>query len=272
MKLKKQKLLNLLLVFILPFITGCVTQNSDIMSKTITGTGKVIISMTDDVPLQNIQRLEVKIAEVSLKRVLTDESEEWILVNQDIPMFNIMDYRNGLLYLLGNKTLPPGHYTQIRLKFEQAVLVKDSILHDMDIPQSYKDGVTYNYEFDHVITADMDLVADLDIEGSVIENNGKYTFEPRIRITEKKKAGSISGRVSPKESHAKVIAYDKNGVKVSTTLIRDDGSFVLSYLPPGTYNLVVIANGYEINTSAKNIPVQAGIITPGININLAGGL
>jgi len=170
--------------------------------------------------------------------------------------------------MLGNKQMEPGRYTQFKIKFIEAELVENSVIHDMDISENFTEGLIINYDFEVSDTSDVDVVVDLDVERSVIQNNEEYIFSPVLRITEKSKAGSISGRVFPADSLAKVEAYSNDGERISASIIRSDGSFVLAYLPPGTYDLMVIATGYEIDTTAKNIVVRAGIITPGLKINL----
>ncbi|MCK5685271.1 DUF4382 domain-containing protein [bacterium] len=263
----KKRIMTYLLLMMLPFITGCLTSDTDMSLKTSTGSGVLTVSMTD-VPLQNVQRLNVKISEVSVKKILTGEVEEWVQLKSDVPMFNIMDYRNGIMYMLGNKQMEPGIYSQFKIKFIEAELVENSVIHEMEISENFTEGVFLNYNFEVTETTDIDVVMDLDVERSVTENNGTYTFTPVIRVTEKSKAGSISGKVYPADSLAKVEAYNNDGERVSASIIRSDGSFVLAYLPPGSYDLMIISNGYEINTSAKNIIVRAGIITPGLQINL----
>lgn len=267
--LNNRLILGFLIILMIPFITGCLTTTeTDSAMKATSGSGVLSVSITD-VPLQNIQRLNVKIAEVSVKKIMTDESEQWIELKTDVPMFNIVDYRNGILYMLASKQMEPGFYKQFRIRFLEAELVENGVIKEMMISEDFSEGLILNYEFEMTSKKDVSIVMDLDLERSVIQNGDNYTFYPVINVNEKEKAGSISGRVYPIDSLAKVEAYNTDGVRVNATIIRSDGSFVLAYLTPGSYNLMVIASGYEIDTSIKNVIVKPNIITPGIKVNLS---
>lgn len=60
------------------------------------------------------------------------------------------------------------------------------------------------------------------------------------------KTGSISGRVSPAPSEGAVIAVNtERRIPLETGKIRADGSYKVEDLPAGTYDLIILAKGYE---------------------------
>ena len=98
--------------------------------------------------------------------------------------------------MLGAASLPPGHYTQVRLVVQSATVYFDNASSGaacaptltaptgasaaLDIPSG---EVKLNREFDVTATSTMNMLIDFDGEQSIHQTgNGKYTMSPVISI------------------------------------------------------------------------------------------
>ncbi|MCZ7584686.1 MAG: DUF4382 domain-containing protein [Deltaproteobacteria bacterium] len=113
------------------------------------------------------------------------------------------------------------------------------------------------------------IVMDFDVRKSVHEQgNGQYNMNPVVRIFEADAVGTISGETDPAVPRAVVYAFpadtfggDNFDDAANSAIVRDDGSFTLAGLPPGSYDIVVAADGYETAVYVEDVEVEAGFDT-----------
>lgn len=96
------------------------------------------------------------------------------------------------------------------------------------------------------------------------------TTEVEINLTPLPTAGSISGKITPIGAKATVTAVMaiNNSTWVGESITREDGTYHIIGLAPGTYNLVVKAEGWADDKSMKGIVVSAGEESSGHNLSL----
>jgi hypothetical protein len=102
-----------------------------------------------------------------------------------------------------------------------------------------------------------------DVAGNVVES--KERSEPIEPTT-----GVISGTITPRESWrvAKVIVL-KNDLYVAEGAVSSiDGSYSVTNLNPGTYNLQITALGYGTDKSKLNVEIKVGQLTTVPNVEL----
>jgi hypothetical protein len=99
----------------------------------------------------------------------------------------------------------------------------------------------------------------------VLAGNGKYILKPVVRLSAKP-AGAIQGFVSTTVAQgtataplsAVSVSAQQDGTVVRSTIPDATGKFVLSYLPAGTYTLVITGTGV---TTAGTIDSTQGAVT-----------
>jgi hypothetical protein len=105
------------------------------------------------------------------------------------------------------------------------------------------------------------LVLDFDVNKSVHPTgNGKYILKPVIRGYLETAIGKLSGNISPVNGAYYVMA--SNAVDTAGTYINEiDGTFLLTTLVPGTYNVHFYANQNYLDKEIPGIIITAGQTT-----------
>lgn len=153
-----------------------------------TGTGHLVLKITDAPGDLNITRANVTISQVKvhLSAGGGNESENetngtagWYTVVNISQTFDLIALQN-VTDILGSTNLSAGWYTQIRLYVDKAVLTIDGVEHDCTIPSNTIKLIKPFRIIDNVTTT---LILDFDVQKSVHETgNGKYMFKPTIKI------------------------------------------------------------------------------------------
>lgn len=219
--------------------------------------GTLAMHMTD-APVDGAEEVNVTISEIQVHKT----GGGWVTVVDTPQTYDILTLRAAET-LLGQKTLTPGKYTQIRLVVSEANIVIDGERHNLTIPSGEVRLVQPFTISEDAITS---LLLDFDARESVVETGGTYQLHPTIRVVDKVVSGTISGTVAPADSGA-LVSVQQNGEEVvSVAIDSTDGSFRINALPEGTYTLVISAAGYNDHT-VENVTVTAqqntdvGVIT-----------
>lgn len=213
-------------------------------------------------------------------------------------IFNLLELTGGEIALMGNFEVPAGHYTGLRfhldatqwgmgpvnnpgcfLKYEN-----DSI--PLFVPSGEQTGYKAVGQFTVPANGSVDITADFDARKSVVKAgmSGLYLLKPTIRITVNNQAGAIEGKIlnMPENGSVVVYAYESDTYTeeeagdpeegesrfpgaVTSYKAEETGDFILSYLAPGTYDLVVGMFEEDafvsINKVEKDIEVVSGETT-----------
>lgn len=255
-------------------LTACGGGGGDSGTNVQFGTMKVLLT---DAPACGFDEVNVTVSKVAVHQSATapdaDSGWEEITLNP-ARKINLLDLTNGVLENLGQKTLPAGQYTQVRLLLAanggsgepaNSVLPTGSTTEvALDTPSAIQSGIKLNGNFNVAAGSTTDLVLDFDACKSVVtKGNGGYSLKPVISVlaqTASASLGGITGYVTPGMATA-VVSAQQNGVVIKSTIPdAATGAFTLSPMPPsGTTNYVVVISADGRTTAAiTGVPVTGG--------------
>ena len=190
-----------------------------------------------------------------------------------------------------NRTLPVGHYQQIRIfladtkdddylsPYNNEVIVGGQT-YPLWIPASLH-GIALVGRFQVTAGGTLRLVVDFDIGHDVVRitrnGNTEYILKPRLRYFDLDNSGAIRGQIDAATRSAGYYFVFKAEQKSEDntryvvkrfTGIRSDNTFLLSFLPPGTYDVLMRGRGVE-TVIVRGVPVTKGAVTdlgPAINM------
>lgn len=216
-------------------IGGC----SDDSTGPAHGNGLIKVYMVDspasfDSVIVFIQRIEVH-------RSGDDSTSGWIVVDNTLHSFDLMQLRNGTSVMIGDSVLPAGSYTQIRLILAQGNYVIDnSVKYDLTIPSGMQTGIKINHNFTIQSNSLYELMIDFNVDLSIhITGNNKYILNPVLRCISMHSSGSISGQISPVDAQS--IIFTTSGSDTISTYTNLLGFFKLMVLTEGTYDVRIDA-------------------------------
>lgn len=124
----------------------------------------------------------VTVSSIEVHRAGSDEESGWETIIEDIRTFELLELRDGLEAVLGNKEIETGKYTQIRMMVENCtVTTTDGEIHEAKVPS---DKVKIVGSFD-IEEAEITVVTlDIDAYESVPppKNSGQFIFTPRVKV------------------------------------------------------------------------------------------
>jgi hypothetical protein len=227
----------------LALLAGCSS------APTASGPGTVRIQMTDAPAGYDAVRLVVE--QVAIHREDAD-SAGWEVLNSTPATYDLLTLRNGVFATIGMAQVPPGHYTQVRLKLGAgSELVVDGVTYPLVVPSGMQSGYKLVGEFDVPADGLVDLALDFDAGRSIVQTGaGQYKLKPTVRVLPFVSAGTIRGHLLPEGTAAEVYAI-VGADTIATTLPGSDGRFALTPLAAGIYDVAVHpAAGYRDTTLA----------------------
>ncbi|MCL6589792.1 MAG: DUF4382 domain-containing protein [Firmicutes bacterium] len=229
------------------------------------------ISLTDAPAVDNFEQVNITITEVAIAKSTDENTPDWITLSNTPQEFDLMQLSGGALATLGVKDLAPGHYSQIRFTVFEGEVVVGGTTYPLQVNSG---TVKLTNAFDLVDGITTELIVDFDVAHSINKSgsglNVQYEMTPVTRVIDKATTGAISGTVSlnPSAPDVLITVSTTDGVNQIATLCKDDGTFLLGYLPVGTYNLTIEATGYVSDTSLTGITVTEGVVTPAGSVTL----
>jgi hypothetical protein len=244
--------------------------------------GKLSLSLSD-ATTSDYKAVYVTIAQIQVHRADAEEGE-WKTVLTPNATYNLLELINGETADLGVADLPTGKYTQMRLILADTPDSSTNILTQphpyanylisktddpikLNVPSGFKTGIKLVHPFDVVAGRTVGLVLDFDAGRSVVKagSSGKWQLKPTIKVIDTLNNATLTGTItdqSPKAlSGVTVSAQTYNAsaatevekvTTVASTLTDENGNYLM-YLTPGTYTIVVVADGFS--TSTKKITV-----------------
>ncbi len=252
-------------LFALFAIVSC--QKSGSNQNGITAKSAINIYLTDDPSLVfdkvllDIQKVEIKVedsaeveneheheAETDSRDRSGDASGGWMSVSIHPGVYDILQFRNGLDTLFSTGSFPANRQLK---KIRVTLGTNNSVVFNgQTAPLTIKNN-------DNFIVIKLDESAtqinsggvtniwvDIDAGNSIRLNGSTFELKPSVKVFSKEKAGSIEGRVLPKDASAIVMAI--NGSDTATAKPEAEGEFKFIGLKAGTYTLVyhATANAY----------------------------
>ncbi len=266
-------------------------------------TGNVSVSLTD-APESEISFDNVLITVTAVWFHTTDAAGPgdggWLRYPLSAPKtVDLAHLTNGAVSQVLNKTLPVGHYQQIRILLaptgddtylspynNEVILSGDSTPHALRIPDA-DHGIRLIGSFQVTEGGTLNLAIDFDLSHDVVPfhnfGNGKDEFllKPRLRYCDLDNVGSITGKIDAATRAAGYFFIFKAEqpetgpgtdntwhVRRFTTVgyLGDNTAFKLSLLRPGTYDVVM--RGRNVDT----VIVRGVQVTKGANTDLGAAI
>jgi Domain of unknown function (DUF4382) len=178
---------------------------------------------------------------------------------------DLLTLTNGVVEPLGSTNLPAGQYKQLHLvlasnstanPFANAVVPTGGSQVALDTPSAQQSGLKLKTDFAVASSQQANMVIDFDACKSVVKvgNSGKYLLKPVLSVFKRGDTG-IEGYVAlPLANSNTIVSAQQNGVAIRSTVPNTSGQFILSFLPAGTYTLVINSTGYSTGV-ITDIPV-----------------
>jgi hypothetical protein len=226
------------------------------------GTGTLNVRMTDAPAVYDSVNIEITGVEVH------SDLSGWTAMSLPAPgIYNLLDFNNGLDTLIATTTLPEGNVSQIRLILgnNNSVTIAGQTFH-MDVPSGATSGLKINVHSVIVQGVTTVILIDFDAARSVVDQgNGEYHLKPVIRAVATGIDGSIKGVVVPAVSGT---AYAIAGTDSFGTTIDPSGSFLISGVPAGSYDVFIHPASPYADKTINNVSVTANTVTDIGTINL----
>lgn len=178
---------------------------------------------------------------------------------------DLLTLTNGVLSELGSTTLPAGKYSQIRLVLAEnsnadplanAVKPTGGTEVALRTPSGQQSGLKLQANLTVEAGQTADVVLDFDACKSVVKsgNGNTYNLKPVISVAERV-ASSIQGYVTTTLTlSATTVSAQQGGSVVRSTVPDASGKFVLAFLPPGSYDVVITSDGRS-TAVVSSVPV-----------------
>lgn len=241
-----------------------------------TGNGTMRVSMTD-APSCGYDSVNVTIDEVRVHQsnVAADNAGGWV----DIPLarpqrVDLLTLTNGVLFPLGEVSLPAGTYQQMRLvladntqanPLANSVKPTGGVETPLDTPSAQQSGLKLNMNVAVPAGQVVDVVLDFDACKSVVRrgNSGRYNLKPVITVIPVVNSGGqrVEGWVDlALAGSTTFVSLQSQGLPVKTGIPDSQGRFVLFPVPVGSYDLVLSAPG-RVTAVLSGVPVTATTVT-----------
>ena len=182
---------------------------------------------------------------------------------------DLLTLTNGALQELGTTQLPSGHYTQMRVILAANATGASAIANSVQptggsempltIPSGQQSGVRMQINFDVAPGQTADQILDFDACKSVVQagDSGEYYLKPVISVVPRLATtirGTVGGTLAPGST---TVSAQQEGMTVRSTRPDSSGNFSIPYLRPGTYTLVITADGHATGV-ITSVPVGTG--------------
>lgn len=232
--------------------------------------GRITLTLTDaPIDADHIKEVNISITRIE---VLMEGSQAWQAIKsfEDPITIDMLQYTQGEYYDLTEQYLTPGQYKGLRLQLNLAnvdngltVFPQSNLVYTNGTQETLfvEDGGS-NYvevmrEFEIVTNQTTFLTLDFDVRKSIVLVNDEYKLRPSMRVVDTQAAGGIDGQFRDFADYTKVAvyAYENGGFNsgeaqgeqpfinsISSSRVDNSrgGSFTISFLPAGTYDLVYV--------------------------------
>lgn len=245
--------------------------------------GTLAVALTD-APACGFDAVNVTVSKVRVNQSAnaSDTDGGWTDITLAAPRkINLLNLSNGVLEALGTATLAPGKYTQVRLLLDPntGAGMANTVIptavpgapgsgaeQTLETPSALQTGIKIVADVDVAAGQRSDLVLDFDACKSVLaRGNGKYALKPVVKAMPATLNG-ISGFVSATILGSRVaVSAQQNGAIIASTAPNPNtGEFVLSRLAPGSYDVVITADGRATAVVAA-VPVATATSTTAVS-------
>lgn len=174
-------------------------------------------------------------------------------------VYNLLELSNGFSIEIASDVITEANVSQVRLILgPNNSVVIDGQTYPLSTPSAQQSGLKLNVNQTLSANIENTLLIDFDAHQSiVVEGNGSYSLKPVLRVIDVQINGSVSGSISLVGIPATVTAISSGGVEF-TTIVNDQGEFIISGLNPGTYTFVITPEDPYLPLTIENVEVMAG--------------
>jgi hypothetical protein len=216
-----------------------------------------------DAPVDDARSVFIKISSIAVKQEAGDWLEIPLTATEEIDLLALQHGRAKAFAAL--QELSAGTYTETRLVLASdapgRLIDKDGVEHPLKIPSGSSSGLKIKSSFTVTagvfqdMTIDFDLRKSLKLTGHGNSDNGKYMMSPVLRLADNRAVGSIRG-IGANDAiacayPASISTYESECAEAVTTAKVVQGRFILSYLMPGEYNVVLFQGTAKIAEKAQ---------------------
>jgi len=223
-------------LFAILFWTGCSEDSTSVEPTTQNGHFKMYLVDSPSI----LDSVIICVTRVEVHKSGNDSTAGWFVINDSTRFFDLLLLNNGASEILGDTSLAPGLYTQIRLIIgDSSYVIDQGVRHDLEIPSGSRTGIKLTHQFTIESEKLYELVLDFNVEKSIIiTGNGKYKLKPTIRVMPMVVSGSISGQVLPIDAQPTI--WTTYGNDTISTFTDSQGFFKLMALYQGNYDVNII--------------------------------
>lgn len=199
-----------------------------------------------------------------------NSNEEWVNLNANAKVYDLLALNNGIDALLANSNTPLGQIKEIKLELgtnNSIVINGITFPLQLDASEAEVEIECNNDNFEEDGNSQFRIWLDFDVSSSVLELPGNiFWLRPVINMFNQKASGEIEGKINPASGVASIKIYNANHTYFGTP--EEEGEFKIRGIAPGTYTIEITGkNGYR-NETRTNITVKAGEDTKIENIQL----
>lgn len=206
------------------------------------------------------EQVNVDVREVEA-HIETREGGEWIRLEAEAGVYNLLTLTNGLDTLIGQNIVPVGRLSQLRLVLGSENSVKvGGTLYPLFVPSGSASGLKINVHQEITENRPVVIFLDFDAAQSVSLNSNGYRFHPVIRGFTAAGTGNVKGHVNiPGPGIAVTLS---NGTSLYSTYTNQlTGYFLLRGVQSGEYTLKIYPKDSDIPIVVTGIQVTAGFTT-----------
>jgi hypothetical protein len=247
------------------------------------GQARLTVLLTD-APHEYLEEAVVTIGRIDILPV----NGPPITITNDGGTFDLLQLQDGVTAVLGSADIDPDRYRELRMVVSYAeVTLKDgytfndgSQTKSLHVPSGAASGIKIGISDGNggppgqgieIRPGETVLVVDFDVSQNFVMLGDAdapagiegFNFTPRLRAVAIDVAGSISGFVTAPDDidvEGLTVTATREGAEEDeaaiTTLVREDGTFTLHFLPPGTYNVTIPEPPAGLSSSNQDVDVD----------------
>lgn len=121
-----------------------------------------------------VSRTEVQVGEGS--------EQQWVTLVETPAEYDLLQLRNDVTAVMGDATLAPGHYGQLRMIVSEAAVEKDGVRTELFIPSGAQTGIKINLALTVEPDTQYVLVTDFDAARSIKKTGRGLLMEPVLAV------------------------------------------------------------------------------------------
>jgi hypothetical protein len=246
------------------------------------GPARVTVLLTD-APHEYLEEAVITVGRIDILPV----NGPAVTITEDGGTFDLLQLQDGVTAVLGSAEILPDRYRELRMVVSYAeVTLKDGYMFNdgsqtksLAVPSGAASGIKVGIvdgnggapgqgieirPGETVLVVDVDVSQNFVMLGQADAASGVegFNFTPRLRAVALDVAGSISGFVTAPadvDVEGLTVTATREGAAEDeaavTTLVREDGTFTLHFLPPGTYNVTIPEPPAGFSSSDQDVDV-----------------